>query len=59
MSVLFLTAKAAKIANKKGVSPVDPKRFGEESKESFPSPPGWELRAVKEEEAFSKKECPL
>jgi len=33
--------------------------FEEESKESFPSPPGREPGAVKEEEALIKKECPL
>ena len=39
--------------------PVASKRFGEESKESFPSPPGREPGAVKEEVALSKMECPL
>ena len=39
VSVLFLTAKGAKIANKKGVSPVDPKRFrGERSEKKMECP---------------------
>ena len=52
-SAINLTAKCAKIANKKGSVPCRFKAVrGRVQGEGFPSPPGWEPKAVKEEEAL-------
>ena len=53
MFVVILTAKCAKIANKKGSVPCRSEAVrGRVQEEGFPSPSGWEPRAVKEEEAL-------
>ena len=50
---IILTAKCAKIANKKGSVPCRSEAVrGRVQEEGFPSPSGWEPRAVKEEEAL-------
>ena len=53
MSAVIFTAKHAKIANKRGNVPCSPEAVqGRVQGEGFPSPPGWEPRAVKKEEAL-------
>ena len=58
MSAVIFTAKCAKIANKKGSVPCRFKAVrGRVQGEGFPSPPGWEPKAVKEEEALVRVVC--
>ena len=55
---MILTAKHAKTANKKGSVPCKFKAVrGRVQGEGFPSPPGWEPKAVKEEEALVRVVC--
>ena len=53
VSFIILTAKHAKAANKKRSVPCSPEAVPRRVQgEGFPSPPGWEPRAVKDEVAL-------